>query len=56
MDRKVTAGGLAGAFTVILVWVVGAWGKVEVPPEVASAITVVFTFLTSFFVPNKPQT
>lgn len=53
MDRKVTAGALAGSFTVVLVWIVRTWGEVEIPAEVASSITVIFTFATSFFVPNK---
>ena len=49
--RKVTAGGLAGALTVILIWVLSAGFKVNIPPEVASAITVVFSFIVSYFVP-----
>ena len=36
---KVTAAALAGAGTVIVVWLVGLAG-VEVPPEVGSALTV----------------
>lgn len=45
---KVTAGALAGAVTVILVWVAGLAG-VEIPPEVASAITTVLSFIAGYF-------
>lgn len=38
-QQKVAAGAAAGAATVVLVWVLGMAGVV-VPPEVASAITV----------------
>lgn len=46
---KVTAGALAGALSVILVWLVGFAG-VTVPPAVASAITVLLTFGVSYWV------
>lgn len=39
MNSKVQAGGAAGAITVVLVWAVGLAG-LEIPPEVASAVTV----------------
>jgi hypothetical protein len=48
--RKVGAGALAGAFSVILVWVVGAFAGVTVPAEVAAAQTVIFTFVVSWLV------
>ena len=48
-NRKVGAGLLAGAFTIILVWAVGMAG-VKVPAEVASAFTTILSFLTSYFV------
>lgn len=38
VNPKVQAAGWAGAATIILVWVLGQVG-VDVPPEVASAIT-----------------
>lgn len=55
VDRKVGAGGLAGALSVIVVWSVGEFGKVEVPPEIASAFTVVMSFAVSFLVPNPKK-
>lgn len=47
--RKVGAGALAGALSVILVWAFGRAG-VDIPAYVASAITVVLTFLVSYVV------
>lgn len=51
-NRKVAVGALAGAVTVVLVWAVRQWGKVEIPPEVASAVTTIFTFGVSYMVPE----
>ncbi len=47
LNPKVAAGGIAGALTVILVWLVGLAG-VDVPAEVASAITVVIGFAAGY--------
>jgi putative flippase GtrA len=49
---KVAAGGVVGALTVLLVWVLGLL-HVTVPPEVASALTVVISFATSYFVKQR---
>ena len=43
--RQVGAAGLAGAISVIVVWAVGEFGGVEIPPEIASAFTVVVSFI-----------
>lgn len=43
MQRKVQAGGLGGAVTVVIVWLLGAVGHIDVPPEVASAFTVIIS-------------
>lgn len=48
--RKVGAGALAGAVSIIAVWVLRQFFDIEVPGEVASAGTTVLTFGTSFFV------
>lgn len=37
--KKVVAGAVAGSATVVIVWLLGQFG-VDVPPEVASALTV----------------
>ena len=47
--RKVGAGALAGAVSVIAVWAAGLAG-LEVPGEVASAFTTILTFVASWFV------
>lgn len=52
--RKVTAGGLAGAVTVILVWVVQEAFAIEIPGEVASAITVVLSFAAAYMTQERP--
>lgn len=48
--RKVTAATLAGAATVLIVWLAGDFGGVEIPPEAASALTVFFSLLFGYFV------
>lgn len=51
--NKVTAGALAGALSVILVYVLNTY--VLTPPlsgEVASALTVLLTFVTGYLVPE----
>jgi hypothetical protein len=49
--RKVAAGGVAGAITVIIVWILAAAFKVTIPPEIASAITVVLSFAAGYLIP-----
>ena len=49
---KVAAGGVAGALTVLVVWILGLL-HVAVPPEVASALTVIISFITSYFVKQR---
>jgi len=41
-------GGIAGASTVILVWIAGMF-KISVPPEVAAAVTVLTTGGVAYF-------
>lgn len=52
---KVTAGALAGALTAIIVWGVRQWAKVDMPPEVAVAVSTVFTFVVSYMTPDAPK-
>jgi putative flippase GtrA len=49
---KVAAGGVAGALAVLVVWILGLL-HVTVPPEVASALTVVTSFITSYLVKQR---
>ena len=46
-SRKVNVGALAGALSLIAVWVIG-----DVPAEVAVAFSTVFAFGLSYVVPN----
>lgn len=49
---KVTSGGLAGMLMILLVWVAGEFG-LEVPPEVASAATVLITAGVAYLVKER---
>jgi hypothetical protein len=51
--RKVGYGAAAGAFATIGVWLISTLTDLEVTPEVAAAITVILTFVTSYFVKNR---
>jgi len=51
-NTKVAAGGLAGGLSMLIIWGVGAAG-VDVPAEVAAAITTLVTFVVGYFVPEK---
>jgi hypothetical protein len=49
--RKVAAGGVAGALTTIIVWILSVAFKIDIPPEIAAAITVVLSFAAGYFIP-----
>ena len=51
---KVSAGGAAGALVLIIVWLLGTYGHVEVPANVASGLTLLFTLVASYLVPLLP--
>jgi len=51
---KVAAAGIAGAATTILIWILNSLMGVEVPPEVAAAITTILAFLAGYFTPQSP--
>jgi hypothetical protein len=51
-SRKVGASALAGALSVVVVWVFSDLADVEIPAMVASAITVILTFAVGYFVPE----
>lgn len=53
VNPKVVAAGAAGAVTVVLVWVASPF-NVTVPPEVASAITVLVSVAAGYLQPAKP--
>ena len=49
---KVAAGGAAGAVTVVLVYVLGLF-HLPVTPELGSAVTVIFSFVTSYLIKDQ---
>jgi hypothetical protein len=51
--NKVAAGGAAGALATIAVWAVQEFAKTPVPPEVAVALSALFTFVVQWFVPDR---
>lgn len=55
-QRKVVAGGLAGAVSSIVVWLLQSLAQVDVPAEQAVAITAIVTFVVQYFVANAPET
>ncbi len=55
LTPKVATGALAGAVSVILVWIITKCG-IEVPPEIASAFTTVISALAGYFAPRSEPT
>lgn len=49
---KTAATAVAGSATIILVWVLHTYAKVDVPPEVASSFTVIIATVASWFAPH----
>jgi len=52
--RKVAVGGLAGAFTTIVIYIINTYlpaGNPPVPQDVAAAVTTAITFLMSYIIP-----
>ena len=52
-NRKVGSSALAGGLSIIMVWALKEWGHVDMPPEVASGVTVVISFITGYLVPES---
>lgn len=52
VDPRVAAGGAAGAIATLTLWLVDALWKLQVPDEVASALTVVIAFTVGVLFPN----
>jgi hypothetical protein len=57
--RKVTIGAATGAATAILVWIVNEFnllpGGKDIPGDIGAAISTLFTFLASYYVPPSPE-
>lgn len=52
-SAKVTAAALAGALTAVVVWIVTATSGVDVPPEVAAALTTILAVAVAYLVPDR---
>ena len=48
--RKVGFSAIAGALSIVLVWVLKTYGVSEIPPEVSSAMTTVISAIVGYFV------
>ncbi len=55
LTPKVATGALAGAVSVIVVWIISKFG-LEVPPEMASAFTTVISAVSMYFAPRSDPT
>jgi hypothetical protein len=51
--NKLIGGTLGGAATAIIVWLANTYAAIEIPPEVASAITVLVSFVASWITSEK---
>jgi len=49
--RKVTASSVGSALSVLAVWALAEFGKIELPAGIESALVLVATFLVGYFVP-----
>lgn len=55
MTGKIAVGALAGAVTVILVWVSKTFVGIEIPTEVAGAVQVITTAVIQFVTPDEME-
>ena len=51
-NKKMTATGIGGAVTLVIVWAAGAIFGIEVPPEVAVTLPVIVSWLAGYFTPE----
>ena len=56
MHPKVVTGGLAGAMTLLGVWALGYFAHVTVPPDVASAATLIIGAGCAHFIGSNTAT
>jgi len=53
--RKVTAGAVGGAAVTVVLFGIKSMLKTEIPPDVASALTVLLTFAISYMTPAADE-
>ena len=51
-NAKIVSVALGGAAATILIWVIKTYGKVDLPPEVAAAVTTIIVSILGWAVPN----
>jgi hypothetical protein len=49
--QKVTAVGVAGAVSIVIIWALHQFAHLDMPSEVASAITTIIAFLAGYLTP-----
>lgn len=55
-SKTVTTGTVAGAVTILLVWILTTiWPSLEIPAEVSSAFTLIITALAAWIVPDPAR-
>ena len=50
---KVSAAGVGGSISVVLIWLVSTLFNTEIPPEVAAALATVVSFASGYIVREK---
>lgn len=53
--KKISAHAVGAALAAIVVWALGTWAKVNVPPEVAVAFGSVAAVLVSLLIPDAQE-
>jgi len=50
--RKVGSSAIGGALATIVIWAINTYSGVEMPPEIAAAITTIIVALIAYLVPD----
>jgi len=53
--KKIVPHAVAGSLVMILVWALGAFAKIAIPPEIAVAIGTVITVLVGIITPDEME-
>lgn len=53
--RKVAAGSVGSALSVLAVWALAEFGGIDMPTGVESAFVLLVTFLVGYYVPPSPH-
>lgn len=55
-QTKVVAGTVGGAVTTIVLWLLDAYARLDMPEPVSAAVGVLVTLVVAYLVPNKAST